>query len=238
MCWFLYYFKQQEFRAQKIPLESRALRSWFLRSQEMRYCQSTNWFSNEILGQFLLLKNNSDNKGELFWQCLYVCLSLKHFKIYIYWIETSGKKCFSLSYCIFCSLVTKMSFLPPLASYCCFSTKTKWKEIEGKKGGNGKLLSKVISVGIFNNALAWQQKQVLKMISAELLFWAGLGTTTTKKAYFLIPKVTDWKNKVCFGCLASLSSRSCVTILVRIWDLQPQNLELYLQWRCEYRISI
>lgn len=183
MCWFLYYFKQEEFRAQKIPWESRALRSWFLRSQEMRYCQSTNWFSNEILGQFLLLKNNSDNKGELFWQCLYVCLSLKHFKIYIYWIETSGKKCFSLSYCIFCSLVTKMSFLPPLASYCCFSTKTKWKEIEGKKGGNGKLLSKVISVGIFNNALAWQQKQVLRMISAELLFWAGLGTTTKKSLF-------------------------------------------------------
>lgn len=125
-------------------------------------------------------------------------------------------------------------WLPTVA----FQPKQSEKRLKEKKGGNGKLLSKVISVGIFNNALAWQQKQVLKMISAELLFWAGLGTTTTKKAYFLIPKVTDWKNKVCFGCLASLSSRSCVTILVRIWDLQPQNLELYLQWRCEYRISI
>lgn len=42
--------------------------------------------------------------------------------------------------------------------------------MEEKKGGNDKLLSEVISVGIFNNALAWQQKQLLRMISAELLF--------------------------------------------------------------------
>lgn len=57
--------------------------------------------------------------------------------------------------------------------------------MEEKKGGNDKLLSKVISVGIFNNALAWQQKQLLRMISAELLFWTGLGSK--KNAFFPIP---------------------------------------------------
>lgn len=35
-----------------------------------------------------------------------------------------------------------------------------------------------------------------------------------KMPFFQFQEVTDWKNKVCFGCLASLSSRSGVAILV------------------------
>lgn len=60
---------------------------------------------------------------------------------------------------------------PPTSGFLLLPfNQNKVKRDGGEKGGNDKLLSKVISVGIFNNALAWQQKQLLRMISAELLF--------------------------------------------------------------------